>query len=177
MSKLKGDELVEYIRVNYNFNCMNGDVFIKKTGKKLAAKNSSGYISHWFQYNKSHQYITAHLIVWVFTRGSLPVYTIDHKDRVRTNNCPSNLQDATITNQRYNTGISVRNSSGYKGVHFNKNSKKYQVIFAHPERGKVHGGYFSDVHDAGERYNELTRELHGDFHVPNVIDRKKFNVK
>ena len=52
---------------------------------------------------------------------------IDHKDRNKLNNCKSNLRFCDMTQNLGNQKIHRDNTSGFKGVYFNKNAKKWQA--------------------------------------------------
>jgi hypothetical protein len=54
--------------------------------------------------------------------------TGDHKDRRRTlDNTDNNLRVASRLQQMYNIGKSRSNKSGYKGVHFHRQSGKWRA--------------------------------------------------
>lgn len=71
---------------------------------------------------KNHK---AHRLVWLLTYGEWPEHEIDHLDRNRMNNRISNLRAVTTAENGHNRRMSNNNSSGYPGVSFNKQHKKY----------------------------------------------------
>ncbi len=52
---------------------------------------------------------------------------VDHIDENKVNNGVSNLRWATRTENSHNIGLKLNNTSGYKGVHFDNKSKKWQA--------------------------------------------------
>ena len=54
----------------------------------------------------------------------MPSY-VDHIDGDKTNNKIENLREATVSQNRFNSKLQSNNKSGVKGVHFNKNYKKW----------------------------------------------------
>ena len=50
---------------------------------------------------------------------------IDHKDRNKLNNSLFNLKWGSKSDNRHNKGIMSTNTSGYKGVHYDKISRKW----------------------------------------------------
>lgn len=61
----------------------------------------------------------SHRLAWLFVHNRWPSI-VDHIDGVRTNNAIANLRIATPSQNGANTRLSVRNTSGYRGVGYNK---------------------------------------------------------
>lgn len=55
-------------------------------------------------------------IIWFVARRTWPHFTIDHKDEDKLNDSIYNLRKASKGQNIANSGINVRNTSGYKGV-------------------------------------------------------------
>jgi hypothetical protein len=67
-----------------------------------------------------------------------------------------------------NQKLSVKNTSGYKGVVWYKPLQKWQARIKFNYKSK-HLGYFSDVLDAARAYNQAARDLYGEFAQVNKI--------
>jgi hypothetical protein len=61
----------------------------------------------------------AHRLAWFHVTGDWPK-TIDHKNGVRSDNAWCNLREATIAQNSHNSRIPRRNTSGAKGVTWDK---------------------------------------------------------
>lgn len=75
-------------------------------------------------------------------------YTIDRID-VNGNYEPSNCKWVTWNEQAINKRLSNRNSSGYKGIWWDKRAKKWKVQITNYGK-QIHLGYFIDILDAIE---------------------------
>lgn len=101
---------------------------------------------------KSRLYL--HQLVWV-TAGNvlpvLPLMTLDHIDRNKLNNQLSNLRIADRSTQRRNTGLQKNNTSGLKGVSFDKQTGKWEAgIYAEGKRQYL--GRFTTKEEASATY-------------------------
>lgn len=71
----------------------------------------------------------------------------DHINRDRADNRRSNLRPATRTENRRNIGLQCNNTSGVKGVYWDKKSGKWRAHIR--VDGKfIHLGFFDDLQDA-----------------------------
>jgi len=86
----------------------------------------------------------------------------DHKDRNGLNNQKHNLREATNLQNIVNTKSRKNTSSKYKGVTWNKKSKKWR---ANIEKGgvKKHLGLFTNEEEAAKAYDEMAKIYHGEF--------------
>lgn len=93
---------------------------------------------------------------------------VDHKNGDGLDNTRSNLRLATASQNGMNRPKDKTNLTGFKGVSFKKKHKKYSVAIC--ARGKDYwGGHFDNAIDAAKRYNEMARELHGEFAYQNPV--------
>jgi hypothetical protein len=72
---------------------------------------------------------------------------VDHIDNNRTNNYISNLRFATIKENSRNSSIRLDNTSGHKGVCFDKKAKKWKAHIM-IDGVQIHIGYYDDLEDA-----------------------------
>ena len=91
-------------------------------GRQVGTENGNGYTK--VRYNKRSYYL--HQLIFLLHHGYIPS-NIDHIDGNGMNNRIENLREATVSQNMYNTRIRVNNTSGFKGVHFNKQKQKWQA--------------------------------------------------
>lgn len=75
---------------------------------------------------KNNRY-QAHQLAYAITKGEWPDSLIDHKDCDTSNNRWLNLRKATNSQNAYNSTISSRNTTGIKGVSFDKSRGLYRA--------------------------------------------------
>lgn len=97
-----------------------------------------------------------------------PKTTVDHKDGNGLNNIRENLRVCTQLQNSRNYPIPHNNTSGYKGVSWNKIRKKWQAkISVCGVRKSM--GYYDDPKDAAIAYNHGALEYHNEFANLNVV--------
>lgn len=104
----------------------------------------------------------AHRIVWALNYGEWPEGRLDHINGNRSDNRLSNLRRATALENSQNCKRSKRNTTGYKGVSFNKRDKVYRSRICVGEKRLYLGG-FRTAEDAHEAYKAAAAKYHGDF--------------
>ncbi len=118
---------------------------------------------HWkISVNNKPQY--AHRLAWLYVHGEWPPkgMDIDHINGDGRDNRLANLILCTHAQNSRNRGTPKTNTSGYKGVTWNKKERKWQA------GTKLHGkfiraGCFRTPEDAHAAYCELIGRLHGEF--------------
>lgn len=86
----------------------------------------------------------------------------DHIDGNGLNNCKANLRVATHSENQRNGRLSSRNSSGVKGVYWNRANRNWVAQIR--ANGKcINLGSFSNIEMAAKSYAEASRKYHGDF--------------
>lgn len=104
----------------------------------------------------------AHRLAYLYMVGEWPPEQIDHIDRDPSNNRWNNLR---ISNQTQNMGNARKpdhNTSGIKGVSFDKRRQKWRayIVVARKQRAL---GYFEHKHDAATAYARAATETFGEF--------------
>lgn len=95
----------------------------KRAGQVAGKQLITGHIS--IKVNrKSH---LAHRLAWLFVYGDWPVCHLDHIDQNPSNNRINNLREVTRSQNMQNQGKHKTNTSGFKGVTFHNNRKKWQA--------------------------------------------------
>ncbi len=86
----------------------------------------------------------------------------DHVDGNGINNTRGNLRLATHAQNMRNSRIPKNNSSGFKGVTWDKQHKKWRAQIQVNGRTQ-YLGLFAGPEEAGSAYDAAARELHGDY--------------
>ena len=111
---------------------------------------------------KGKQY-KAHRIAWLMATGCDPGDAlVDHIDGNGTNNKFSNLRLATQLENGRNKQIYSNNSSGYKGVSYHKQMRKWRADIR-VEQKLIYLGLFTTPELAHMAYCKAAAELHGEF--------------
>lgn len=85
-------------------------------------------------------------------------FIVDHEDQNKLNNQKSNLRDATKSLNAFNSGMWKNNTSGYKGVSWSKQAKKWRAYINYNGK-QLHLGFFDDPKQAGKAYRRKLMEL------------------
>jgi hypothetical protein len=96
-------------------------------------------------------------------------YVIDHIDGDALNNQKNNLRICTHAENMRNSQIPINNTSGYKGVSYNKRYKKWEAHISFNNK-LLNLGSFIDPIDAARAYNAAAIKYHGEFAHINKID-------
>lgn len=85
---------------------------------------------------------------------------IDHINRDKHNNCKSNLRICSFSENTLNSKIRVDNTSGYKGVSFNKRYNKWESYITINYK-RIHLGKFDTIEEAiqARKNYEIEHEL------------------
>ena len=127
---------------------------------KIAGSKSGEYWS--IEYKPLGRF-KAHRVAWLFIYGEDPGNDkIDHKDTNGLNNAKTNLRKADNKQNGANQKISSNNSSGVKGVCWDKQKQKW--------RARINSGgksiwceLFDDLQEASEKISAKRKELQGEF--------------
>jgi hypothetical protein len=103
-----------------------------------------------------------HHLAWFYMTGEWPSGDLDHKDTDSINNIWTNLRLVTSSQSAMNRGKSSRNTSGHKGVSWNKHTKKWRVRIT-VDGVKIFLGYYTDIEDAAAAYAAAAEKYHGEF--------------
>lgn len=111
-----------------------------------------------------HGQLRAHRVVWEMHYGPIPDgMAIDHINGNPLDNRLENLRLATKTQNNMNRGATKRNTSGYKGVSWNKKDGNWQAKIRIDGRNH-HIGSFNDKEAAYLAYCDYAKKHHGEFH-------------
>lgn len=99
----------------------------------------------------------------------LPVqagFIVDHANRDTLDCRRSNLRQATYAQNSANSKLRKHNTSGYKGVSFNKRRQKFEANINF-EGTRYPLGFFDVAEEAAKAYDKVAKRLHGEFAVLN----------
>ena len=126
-------------------------------GAKAGSKAHNGYLVVGI---KNKVYLI-HRIVFMLHHGYLPKF-IDHIDEDKTNNKIENLREATSSENKCNISLKKNNTSGIKGVFWEKSRKKWRASCI--KNGKRYdAGFYADIEDAKKAVEILRNSIHGSF--------------
>lgn len=158
------------------FDYVDGDLVWKirvhgyggsKTGKVAGTLNRAGknYVRRRIGINGC--IYSAHHLVFLYHHGFMPDQ-LDHIDRDSLNNRIENLREADDTQQEANKSIRSDNKSGYKGVFWNSQKRKWHAKIC---KNKVHHdlGRFDSPEDAAHAYNKAAKRHFGKYAYINEI--------
>lgn len=83
----------------------------------------------------------AHRLAWLYVHGAWPDNSIDHIDGSGLNNKLINLRDVTNRQNQMNRKTQLNNTSGFTGVVWDKNHKKFQARIKINGKQKNLGSY------------------------------------
>jgi len=147
-----------------NYNKDNGTfVWNENRSSKIKAGDIAGSIQKTGYIHLKINYVAhlAHRIAWLYHYGYMPKF-IDHINRDRTDNRIENLRECSLSQNQFNRGIQKNNTSGVKGVSWNKSSNKWLVQFRIYNDNK-YIGYFEDLELAKLVASEAYDKYHKEF--------------
>jgi hypothetical protein len=131
-----------------------------RVGQLAGTTNKQGYVI--ITINK--KLYKAHRLAFLFMTGEFPNSNlqVDHIDGVCDNNRWCNLRIATAAQNQHNSKIAINNSTGVKGVSFNKRTNKYAVDV---RLNKQHNylGEYATLDEASKVAKSARLQLHGNF--------------
>ena len=126
-----------------------------KIGETAGTLSSLGYYTTVID-GKSYP---LHRLVSLYMYGSLPIKLIDHINHITTDNRLCNLREATHTENVRNRKKQKNNTSGFRGVHFDKS----KGVFVARCNSK-HLGQFNTAEEASLAYEEYAKRINGRFY-------------
>lgn len=129
-----------------------------RAGDIVGYPDRAGYL--FVNFRKKHIYL--HRLAWFITNGEWPSKDLDHKDGDIANNRMRNLREADDCQGNRNRGKHKNNTSGFKGVYFRKERKKWVAMAR--RNGKVALVKQADTAEAAAKiYDNFAREYDGEF--------------
>lgn len=159
-AKLTADRLRELLQYNPETG-----IFTRRSKRgRYKAGAPTGCVSPigYLQIRVDQKLYYAHRLAWLYAHGRWPVHMIDHIDGDKLNNRLTNLREATAQQNAQNVGKRSHNTSGLKGVYWDKERQKWGAAVGIDGRFKSLGRY-STREEAHAAYVRFVKELHGDF--------------
>jgi hypothetical protein len=147
------------------FEYRDGKLFWKKVtshrvdviGKEVGCVNSYGY-----RVTKLHgKNYFVHRLIYAMFHGEVPS-VLDHIDGNTANNQIENLRPATMLQNSYNQKNYKNNTTGVKGVNFNKQCGKFSAR-CQVNKKQNWLGFFPTLELAEEAVKAFRTEHHGEF--------------
>ena len=115
---------------------------------------------------ENHRYMQvstflAHRVAWAMFYNEEPPALVDHIDRDTRNNSISNLRDGTSKVNHYNSGMNSRNTSGVKGVRFDKSRDRWLADMGRGESLLYQGPDFLEAVSARKSAENRYWHTHG----------------
>ena len=112
-----------------------------------------------------------HRAVWARAHPDEPIpIQLDHRDGNGLNCRRENLRPATRSENIRNQRVRITNTSGFKGVCWQKTRCRWQAQIGVTTKGDRTNhwlGYFATHEDAARAYDDAARKLHGEFAALN----------
>lgn len=110
---------------------------------------------------KSKTYL-AHRLAWIYVYGNIKSEMIDHINGNPSDNKLCNLRECNRSQNRCNSKLNKNNTSGIKGVVWNKQYKKWKVSVTINRKQKTIG-HFNDLELAELASIEARNKYHKEF--------------
>lgn len=104
----------------------------------------------------------AHRLAWLYMTGEMPDEQVDHKNLIRDDNRWDNLRNAAVSQNQWNTSLRSTNTSGIKGVYFDKRKQKWIGSCRVDGRRFYTEGFGSNT-EAEQALTTLREANHGEF--------------
>lgn len=158
LTQAKLKEVLEYnqesgvfIRKTFSGNYAGGKA---KIGQIAGSVDERGYI----RIRVCGKKYRAHRLAWMYVYGEMPA-GIDHINGIKSDNRICNLRPATQVENSQNRAVHSKNTTGYAGVYFYKQTQKYKAqIGFNNKRYAI--GYFETPEEAYKAYLQAKAKLH-----------------
>lgn len=127
--------------------------------KKIGSLDTKGYLT----VNIGGKTIRLHRIAYFLIHGEWPKVSIDHRNGVKTDNRWSNLRHATRPQNQRNQKRPSTNTSGHKGVIFDKVNETWYFQMRQDDGSRFTKTGFKTKQEAVDACRVKREELHGQF--------------
>ena len=128
-----------------------------KKGDVVGCDNGRGYL----RASINSKLYLVHRLVFLMHKGYLPV-VLDHIDGNSRNNRIENLRPASKSQNQHNRKTGKNNTSGFKGVSYNKKTANFRARISHLNKS-IFLGHYKTPEEADVAVRAAREELHGSF--------------
>jgi hypothetical protein len=163
MDKLNIERWKQIDGYNYSVSTF-GNVRNDRTGRILKLGiDGRGYYNIILYNARKRNTINVHRLVAIaFIDNLHNKLCVDHINNCITNNNLNNLRWVTIKENQQNRSININNTSGIKGIYFNKKANKWHVQIRIDGKLK-HVGYFESLNDAKIARQKAAKHYFGEY--------------
>lgn len=145
----------EELQKLFEYNAQTGQLL--RSGKVVGTPHSLGYLKVKI---KGRTYFV-HRLVFFYCHGRWPI-RVDHINRNKSDNRLDNLRECTHEHNNANRGVMRSNTSGFKGVHWQKSTGCWRA-----QVGYEVVGHFKTKEEAAQAYDKAAVNRYGDSAVTN----------
>ena len=147
---------ITHLRNSFTYFPETGELIRNKNNKLVKSMDSYGYI----QVSFCKKMYKSHRIIWAIVYGEFPKGQIDHINGIRHDNRIHNLRDVSQQQNSFNKKKKTKtNKSGYRGVCWNKKSKKWQSSIS-VDGKNIYLGVFESAEIAHQSYLDAKKIYH-----------------
>lgn len=106
--------------------------------------------------------VKAHRVAMALVMGAWPTDEVDHINGVRSDNRLSNIRLATRSENMRNKKIASHNASGFKGVFWCTQRRKWRANIR-ADGKNIYLGHFTTPEEAHRAYIDAAEKMHGEF--------------
>lgn len=153
---------------------LDADLALLVWGADVSDKRNAIYAKRHIQQGtkKTNEYMHRVIMARIVGRPLSRSEHVDHVDLNGLNNARSNLRLANMSQNKQNCGLQSNNTSGYKGVFWNKRRDKWEAQI-HVSGKKLFLGRFDDKAEANAAYCDAANRLFGEFARTEYEDQCK----
>ena len=128
-----------------------------RTGTQAGTRRN-GYIS----ISIGGRLYQAHRLAWLYVNGEFPATSLDHINCVKDDNRIANLRPATMSQNLANTKAPVNNTSGVKGVYWDRRTNRWRAQISVDQRRRTLGR-FETIGEAAQAYAAAAAAAFGEY--------------
>lgn len=147
---------IDYILKNFDYDSKSGDLLRVLTGgaRSKSGTNCNGYLRS----GVDGDLVYNHRISWAHYYREQPPEFIDHIDGNRRNNKIDNLRACTLSENQMNRKLNSNSTTGYTGVSFMKNKRKFKATI-YKNSKPIYLGIYETAEEASKAYQKAKDNL------------------